>query len=146
MASAEIATTNTYYRWKDGQGMEHLVDSIDKVPEASRATAEKISLVTPVVRQEQRQEQPSWLGPVRIEWESFAAGFAAAFLLGFIFIVGRRTKKPMIEFAVVVAVAAVIAVVYFGWVKQRPAPPVTKQGAQPTQVDANEKIIKKLMR
>jgi uncharacterized membrane protein YebE (DUF533 family) len=119
---------------------------MDKVPQASRATAEKISMVAPVAQ----HEQPSWLGPVRIEWESFAAGFATAFLLGVIFLVGRRTKKPMIEFGVLVAVAAVIAVVYFGWVKQRPAPPATKQGAQPAQVDdsnkINEKIIKTLMR
>jgi len=100
-----------YYRWRDPQGVVHIVDSLDKVPEAARATAERIVLVPSV----KRQAPSTSLGPLRIDWESFGAGFATAFAMAFVFIIARRTKKPWLEFVMLLGAAAVIVGIYFAW-------------------------------
>jgi hypothetical protein len=67
-----------------------------------------------------------------------------------VFVVARKTKRPWVEFAVIVALAAVIGGVYFAWSKQKAPPSTVNRGPQPVQVDdsnkPNEKIIKKLLR
>jgi hypothetical protein len=146
MSVAEPANSAAFYRWKDTQGLVHVVDSPDKVPEESRASAERVVLATSV-KLSKPDDHSTFFGNVRIEWESFGAGFATAIVLGFVFVIARRTKKPLLELAVLVAVAAVIATIYFGWIRQNPQPP---DRAQSVQIDdsnkASEKIIKKLYR
>jgi hypothetical protein len=134
MSVAEPANSAAFYRWKDTQGLVHVVDSPDKVPEESRASAERVVLATSV-KSSATDDHSTFFGNVRIEWESFGAGFAAAIVLGFVFVIARRTKKPLLELGVLVAVAAVIAVIYFGWVKQQSAQPHPSGGAQPVQID-----------
>jgi hypothetical protein len=146
MTAPEPASPAAFYRWKDAQGLEHIVDSMDKVPEASRANAERIAFVAPVVR----SDQSTGIGPLKIEWESFSAGFATAFLLGVVFVIARRTKKPVVELAVLVAAAAIIGGVYYAWSKQNAASNTAKHEVQSVQIDdsnkTNEKILKKLSR
>jgi hypothetical protein len=131
MSAPEPTPVSVYYRWRDAQGLDHIVDSVDKVPEASRASAERVALMTSA-----RKEDPATsLFGVRIDWESFGAGFAAAFALGFVFVLARRAKNTYVELAVVVAVAAVIAGVYFGWVRQKSAEPSPPHAVQSVQID-----------
>jgi hypothetical protein len=153
MSAPEPASSATFYRWRDTQGLEHLVDSIEKVPEASRANAERISMAAAAVRKEQQigtgtgtatatgtatgAADGTGMGPVRIEWESFAAGFATAFVLTFVFVMARRTKKPLLELAVLMAAAAVIGGVYFAWSKRRESR--STAGTQPIPADISNK-------
>ena len=57
------------------------------------------------------------------------------FALGFVFVVARRTKNTYLELAVLVAVAAVIGGVYFGWVKQKSAEPAPPHAVHSVQID-----------
>jgi hypothetical protein len=140
MGAPEPANVAVYYRWRDVQGLEHVVDSLEKVPEASRASAERVALATSA----KKEPPPSWRGSMRIDWPSFTAGLATACALGLLFALARRAKKPLLELAVLVAAAAVIAGVYFGWVEQKSDRP--SANTPPVQIDDSTIVPDKPMR
>ena len=122
MSDPDPTNTAVFYRWKDPQGLEHLVDSLDKVPEIARPKAERIALVASVTK-EHEAVPATTLGGVRIDWRSFASGFGIAIVLAFAFGMARRAKRPVVEFAVIVAAAAAAgSIFYFGWVRQKTEP------------------------
>jgi Domain of unknown function (DUF4124) len=135
MGAPEPASSAVYYRWTDAKGTTHLVDSLDKVPEESRPALERVTMAVAAAP----VDRSGWLGPIHIEWESFAAGFAVALLLGFLFVLARRSKRAWLELGVLVMTVAVIVGIYLGWAQQNAAASKPKPGAHPVQVDASKK-------
>lgn len=103
----------TFYRYRDAQGRPVLVDALSKVPSSARGSLENITLSPPAAS----SGLPSALTR-ELHWPSFAAGAACVLVLGLLFLGWRRSSSRGVRMALSVAVIALGAAAYFGWVRR----------------------------
>jgi len=111
--SDKTKDTQAFYRWVDAQGRVHVVSSLDAVPPAARAKAELVTLrgaeeTTPLV------SGAAW----QPEWLSFAAGFAAALVLSFLFRLLPSGWKGVTRVVVALGLAALLTGAYLAAVRR----------------------------
>src|SRR5690606_20722767 len=102
-----------FYRYEDAQGRIVIVDSLDAIPAAERARAERISYESSPRAPIQALDGAR----VGVDWPSFAAGFGCALLLGLVLLVFRRTSSPFARLIAFALAAAVIGGSYLGWLR-----------------------------
>jgi hypothetical protein len=104
----------TFYRYRDAQGRPVLVDGLSKVPSSARGSLETITLSPPpagsALASALRDE---------LHWPSFAAGAACALVLGLVFFGLRRVRSRGVRLGLSMAVIALGAAAYFGWVRRQ---------------------------
>lgn len=91
-----------------------IVDSLDAIPAAERARAERISYESSPRAPIQALDGAR----VGVDWPSFAAGFGCALLLGLVLLVFRRTSSPFARLIAFALAAAVIGGSYLGWLRR----------------------------
>jgi hypothetical protein len=91
-----------FYRWVDASGTLHVVSSLDAVPPAERARAER----TAFVGHEEPSPRPAMF---RLDWSSVALGFGAGLLVALVL---PRGWKAVTRVGVVVAIAALLGGAY----------------------------------
>jgi hypothetical protein len=101
-----------YYRFQDAGGRTHLVDSIDSVPQALRASAVCIEF----------GEQPDAASAVLPRGltglQTFGLGFGAALLVVLVFKKLPGTMRLLLRVAIVGGVVALLGGAYLGWVRR----------------------------
>jgi hypothetical protein len=103
-----------YYRARDAQGREYIVDSRDQLPAALRERAQRIEVLPVATLQEPRAPSVA----KRIDWPSFAVGFGLGVLLVGVAVGVRRGFGPVAKLALLAALAVVLAGAYFGWLRR----------------------------
>jgi hypothetical protein len=103
----------TFYRYRDAQGRPVLVDALSKVPSSARGSLESITLSPPA----SGSSLPSAITR-DLHWPSFAAGAACVLVLGLVFFGSRLVRSRGARVALSVAVLALGAAAYFGWVRR----------------------------
>jgi hypothetical protein len=104
---------SVYYRFSDGQGRVHIVDSIDKVPGPLRARAERIELAV------RGRDPTSPRAGSGVHWTSFGLGLGAAVLAVLFFWSMRRGSGPLLKLVLLAGVAALLGGAYFGWIRRQ---------------------------
>lgn len=97
-----------FYRFTDSTGRIHIVDSLDLVPSAARAQAERV--------QYQEQAPPTLLSRVseRGTWPLAAGGAGAALLVALLFRRSRGAAWFVLRAGLFVGALALLAGAYFG--------------------------------
>jgi hypothetical protein len=115
----------SFFRFTDASGRVHIVDSLDLVPEASRANAEHVRY----------GEETAVNGlpsvPGLAGWQIFALGFGAAVLIGLLVRHMPGTLRLLVRLAIVAGVVALASGAYFGWIRQTTQQPGTSPLATP---------------
>lgn len=106
--------TETFFQYLDASGAVHLVDRLDKVPEAFRGQAHKIEL--PVAEVAALKE--TLTGGQSIDPLSFGFGFAAAMALSALLWVVRGTAKLALKLAILVLLGILGTGLYLGYVRR----------------------------
>lgn len=108
------ASPQVFYRWVDAQGRQHVVSSLDSVPLAERARAERVELsgapVAPALELPRGASEPAW----RLEPGSFGLGFGAALVLTLLFRLLPSGWRGLTRVAVVLGAAALLTGLYLG--------------------------------
>jgi hypothetical protein len=104
-----------FYRWEDAAGRVHVVSSLDAVPASERAKAALVVLdgADSVSGHYTPGGVASWSG-----WPAFAAGFGVALLLVLVLRLLPSSWRALSRYAIVLAVVALLAGVYFGSVRR----------------------------
>src|SRR5450432_3520404 len=109
-----------FYRFQDASGRVHLVDSLDSVPQAERAHAQRIEYGsqndTTIPSLTSASGLPS-LGALS-SLESFGLGFGAALVAVFLFSRLPGTLRLVLRLAIIGGVVALMAGAYFGWLRR----------------------------
>jgi hypothetical protein len=103
-----------YYRARDAEGREYIVDSRDQLPAALRERAQRIEVLPVATLQEPKT--PSLTK--RIDWPSLAIGFGLGALLVGLGLSARRGSGPLSKLALFGAVAVLLMGLYFGWLRR----------------------------
>lgn len=106
----------SFYRWVDAEGRLHVVSSLDAVPSAERARAERVTLNGQTALGGAVPSTPAsdW----RLEPSSFGLGFGAALLLSLLFRLLPHGWRSFSRIAVVLGVAALLAGLYLGAIRR----------------------------
>jgi hypothetical protein len=114
-ASPAGARVARYYRFQDASGGTHIVDSIDSVPQASRANAQCIEYAA-------QPDAPTDLGSVLAHgpsgWQSFGLGVTATLLVVLVFRKLPGTMRLVLRVGVIGGVVALLAGAYLGWLRR----------------------------
>lgn len=112
-APGKVGTSDgVFYRFTDANGRLHVVDSLSAVPPAQRPEATRVELNAP-------EPEVSLAFPEKIEWTSFALGFAAALLLSLLLSWLRGRAHPLAKLLVAAAAVAVALSLYFGYARRQ---------------------------
>lgn len=113
-----------FYRWVDADGRLHVVSSLDAVPTAERAKAERVTLTgktalgsdgpTATATTATAATTSDW----KLEPSSFALGFGAALLLSLLFRMLPNGWRSLSRVAVVLGIAALGTGLYLGAIRR----------------------------
>ena len=108
----DSASAAVYYRFQDTSGRTHIVDSLDDVPQASRAQTQRIEY--------QPRAEPSVLQLPRTlsTWQTFGLGFGAALLLVFLFRRLPGTMRMVLRLSIIGGVLVLLSGAYLGWMRR----------------------------
>ena len=108
-----------FYRWVDADGRLHVVSSLDAVPKADRARAERVTLTgQTALGSDPRGAAPAASSDWRLDAGSFGLGFGAALLLSLLFRVLPNGWRSLSRVAVVLGVAALLTGLYLGAIRR----------------------------
>lgn len=111
---APASQTSVYFRFQDAQGREHIVDSLDEVPEAYRSRAVRIELAPG----SESQHPTSSFSVSSIDARSCSVGLGAALVLGLLVLCMRRGRRLLLKLAFLAAAVVALATAYFGWLRR----------------------------
>jgi hypothetical protein len=109
-----------FYRWVDAEGRLHVVSSLEAVPSAERARAERVTLTgqtaLPSVpsRAEPQAEPSAW----RFDLGSFGIGFGAALAISLLFRLLPNGWRSLTRVAVVLGLGALLTGLYLGAIRR----------------------------
>jgi len=105
-----------FYRWVDAEGHLHVVSSLDAVPSAQRAKAERITLTgeTALGADAPAARSSEW----RLEPGSFGLGFGAALALSLLFRLMPNGWRVLSRVALVLGAVVVITGLYLGAIRR----------------------------
>lgn len=108
--------TQAFYRWVDAEGRLHVVSSLDAVPAAYRAKAERLTLQpsTPSGTGPRDSAAPAW----KLEPASFALGFGAALVLSLLFRALPGSWRGFSRVVLVAGVALLLTGLYLGAIRR----------------------------
>lgn len=132
----------TFYKFHGTDGTDHIVDSLELVPEKLRASAEKIELKRPAGEPLERardqlrraqarahtgmraaknaQHQVGEIVPFvkELDLPSVAVGFAAGLVAVLAMTIAFRMGKLFVKLGLVLAIVALVGSAYFGWIQR----------------------------
>jgi hypothetical protein len=129
-AAAE-GSSAVYYRFRDADGREHIVDSLDRVPSALRPQAQRIELPVSAesaagagstdagsaAHESSISKMPASLAGV--DGWSFGIGFGSALCVALLFASLRKRANPLFKLVLLGAVGAAVAGAYLGWIRRQ---------------------------
>ena len=110
-ASTDHDGASVYYRFEDGTGRVHIVQSLSEVPTGQRAHAERVEYRT-------ETQLPSFSAAGRPGWQMFGLGFGVALILVLLFFRLPTTLRWLLRIALVGGVIALAAGAYLGWIRR----------------------------
>ncbi|MGC4090278.1 MAG: hypothetical protein QM756_20850 [Polyangiaceae bacterium] len=114
-SSPKNSAPNVFYRYHTGDGRVVIVDSLDRVPSAERARAERVELEAPV--SETRFPLVSQVA-AGMDWPSFATGFGVALGIAALLSFFGRGSSRLLGMLVVAAIVVAGAGAYFGLLRR----------------------------
>jgi len=128
---------SVYYRFEDGTGRVHIVQSLSEVPAAQRGRAERI---------EYRAETqlPSLSAAGRPGWQMFGLGFGVALILVLLFFRLPNTLRWFLRIALVGGVVALAASAYFGWIRRTSGLATTALASPTALIDDAKSAVDKM--
>jgi hypothetical protein len=113
-AATSASNGQRFYRFQDASGRVHLVDSIDSVPQASRANAQCLAF-----------SEDSHFSAARVSHslqglsglQGVGLGAAGALAVVFVFWRLPGVSRMLMRLAIVGGIAGLVAGVYFGWLR-----------------------------
>ena len=115
-------TGAVFYRFTDAKGTVHIVDSMDRVPMAERARAERVRYDdwTPVNGEQQYPQFSSLLHRADglSGWQMFGLGAGTVLLLVLLFRLLPGARGTVLRLAIVLGIAAVLGGAYLGWTRR----------------------------
>lgn len=114
-APSPATAGSTVYRYRDASGRVAIVDSLERVPRAARASAEPVAL-TPVADASAGGMARALAGELHLP--SFVAGASSALLVGLLLVALGRKLGRLLRGALVVGVVALGGLGYLGWVRR----------------------------
>jgi hypothetical protein len=117
----ERSRSEVYYRWIDAEGRLHVVSSVDDVPSAARAKAERLELNPETSRQMHSAGYPKAPAPpaFELDFASFGVGFAAALCLALLFRLLPQSMRWMSRVVIVVCLGGLLVGAYLGLVRRQ---------------------------
>jgi hypothetical protein len=111
--SENTSKPSVYYRVQQADGRVAIVDSLDALPAAERARAQRIELrvaspASPAVS----------VFPAELDWPSFGVGFGAALVFALLVLFLGKGRKGALVFAGAVGFIVLGASAYFGWLRR----------------------------
>jgi hypothetical protein len=115
-------TGAVFYRFTDAKGTVHVVDSMDRVPMADRARAERVQYDnwTPVNGEQAHPQFSSLLHRADglSGWQMFGLGAATVLLMTLLFRLLPGARGTLLRLAVVLGIAALLGGAYLGWARR----------------------------
>lgn len=133
-----------FFRYRDENGRVVIVDSLDRVPPEARARAERLTFSAPSTPSIERPPLPGVDEPMH--WQSFAAGFVSAVLIGVVLMALRRFRSPFVRVVLLAAGVALAAGAYLGWLRRTTGQSGDALGSPSAVIDDARKAVDSMNR
>ena len=110
---SQSSAPNVFYRYHASDGRVVIVDSVERIPSADRARAERVELEATSTRYPLASEVVT-----HMDWPSFATGFGVALAIAALLSFFGRGSSRLLGFLVVAAVIVAGAGAYFGLLRR----------------------------